>query len=448
MVSGGEAADALAVTAATLGERLRLLRRSAGLTQSELAAGRVSKEYISQVEHGKTKPSRKMLELFAERLGVDTGYLAVGISSAEYGRAESILAAAEALAANHDDDAAVPQFRRAAALVAPSTAPELALRATRGEVWSLLELGRLAEAEPLLDHAAAVADGKMFSDTDRGDIAFCRGVCRYRQSRITEAISLLDSALRLADRSPVPSDGLRSDVYHWRSRCYRRHSDWDSARSDIDHAIELAEAIGDRRRAALAYFQASLVAEREGRWILARSQAETAKALFEELGDGANVGRLLNNLAGLNHLLGNSERAITLLRESYEAAVETGLEPDAGHVMCSLAEIFLDQGQFEAAERDARKALVLLADRTDYLHEIGITQLTLARALTGQDKVDEAERFINAAETSFGKIDSTSHQATAWIARGELLERRGDIREAAAVYRRAAVGFQQQPPLT
>ena len=87
----------------------------------------------------------------------------------------------------------------------------------------------------------------------------------------------------------------------------------------------------------------------------------------------------------------------------------------------------------------------MLADRSDYLHEIGITQLTLGRALIGQGKLEDAEQLIDAAETSFREIDSTSHQATGWIARGELLERRGDVQQAAAFYRRAAVAFQDQP---
>ena len=43
--------------AARLGERVRALRVGAGLTQSELAEGRYSKEYISQIERGKTRPT-------------------------------------------------------------------------------------------------------------------------------------------------------------------------------------------------------------------------------------------------------------------------------------------------------------------------------------------------------------------------------------------------------
>ena len=53
-----------------LGERLRQLRVSAGLTQTELAGDRFSKEYVSQIERGKTRPTRETVEWLAHRLGV------------------------------------------------------------------------------------------------------------------------------------------------------------------------------------------------------------------------------------------------------------------------------------------------------------------------------------------------------------------------------------------
>jgi Mor family transcriptional regulator len=63
------------------------------------------------------------------------------------------------------------------------------------------------------------------------------------------------------------------------------------------------------------YFHASIVAERQGKWVLARNYAEQAKAQFEENADRATVGKLLNNLGGLNFLLGKPEEAVRQLVE-------------------------------------------------------------------------------------------------------------------------------------
>src|SRR5213082_4140801 len=80
-----------------LGERLRQLRVSAGMTQTELAGDRFSKEYVSQIERGKTRPTRETIEWLAERLGVDAGFLANGVSADERTRLDAALARAEAM---------------------------------------------------------------------------------------------------------------------------------------------------------------------------------------------------------------------------------------------------------------------------------------------------------------------------------------------------------------
>ena len=72
-----------------VGERVRALRVAAGLTQTELAGERFSKEYVSQIERGKTRPTPQTLAWIAERLGVDTSYLETGQTWDEYAEVEA-----------------------------------------------------------------------------------------------------------------------------------------------------------------------------------------------------------------------------------------------------------------------------------------------------------------------------------------------------------------------
>src|SRR5213595_4024298 len=78
-----------------LGERLRQLRVAAGITQTELAGDRFSKEYVSQIERGKTRPTQETIEWIAARLGVDASFLASGVSADERARVEASLIRAE-----------------------------------------------------------------------------------------------------------------------------------------------------------------------------------------------------------------------------------------------------------------------------------------------------------------------------------------------------------------
>src|SRR3954451_2600738 len=95
-----------------VGERLRQLRVAAGLTQTDLAGDRFSKEYISQIERGKTRPTAETVEWLALRLGVDSGFLASGVSVDARAKAEAILARADVLLQEHRFDEAIEEYTR------------------------------------------------------------------------------------------------------------------------------------------------------------------------------------------------------------------------------------------------------------------------------------------------------------------------------------------------
>src|SRR4051794_27413151 len=310
------------VGANRLGDRVRQLRVSAGLTQTDLAGTRLSKEYVSQIERGKTRPTRETIEWLAQQLGVDADFLQNGVSTDERSRVETLLARAEALSKGHRCDEALEQVEEARMAVMVTGAPELEVRLLAVEAWARQDIGEVRDAIELLARARSLAEGQRFSDVDRADILFRLGVCRYKLSSIATAIALFDEALTLAERSGLPCDLLRSDILHWRSRCRRRQRDYEAAREDVERALELAEGLEDRRMTADVYFQASLIAEREGHWITARGYAERARALFEEVDDHANVGRLLNNLGGLNYTLGRPDDAVRYLKDAFKVLID------------------------------------------------------------------------------------------------------------------------------
>src|SRR5438093_1911169 len=111
-----------------LGERLRALRIAAGLTQTDLAGGRFSKEYISQIERGKTRPTEATTAWLAERLDVDSTFLSLGVSTEERTRAEALLARGEALSETHRYGEAIETFREARPAAERTGAPTLELR--------------------------------------------------------------------------------------------------------------------------------------------------------------------------------------------------------------------------------------------------------------------------------------------------------------------------------
>src|SRR5579875_2611494 len=408
---------------ASLGERLRRLRVERGLTQQELAGDYCSKEYISQIERGRTRPTAETVQRLAERLGVDAAYLERGVSSADYERAEALVARVETLVSAKRYREAIDA---AADVAVQPEAPELELRA----------------ALERFERARELASSPGLGPLELAEALFRLGCCRYKLSSIGIATSLFDEALALVEASDLPADRLRVDILGWRSRCHRRQRDWVSARDDVERALELSQALDDPELEANTLFQASLVCHREGNWFRARRLAEQARALYEQLDDRVNVGRQLNNLGGFEFVLGNTEKARRRLRQAYAVACDVGSTPDAAQALCSLAEVELAEGRYQEAEEHARESLALLGDRADFLDVAGTAQLRLGKALLAQGCLDEAEEVLAAAERVISQLSSASHLAAVWSVQGELALARDDPAEAARLYRRATETLQ------
>src|SRR3954453_2516753 len=147
-----------------LGERLRQLRVAAGLTQSELAGERFSKEYVSQIERGKTRPTRETIEWVAARLGVDPGFLANGVATDERGRLEGALARAEALIESLQNDEAAAEYESLVPAARATGVPELAVRALVGAGRTQMRTGAVRQALVLLNEARDIVEAGSFSD--------------------------------------------------------------------------------------------------------------------------------------------------------------------------------------------------------------------------------------------------------------------------------------------
>ena len=426
----------------TLGQRVRQARVARGLTQSELADSRFSKQYVSQIERDQLRPTEATLRWIADRLEVDTQFLATGVDGRELERVESVVARGEAALEAHDYGEAITLLAGIIESLPAEAASDLELRALLAESWARMYIGEMREALPLLTRARELVEDPVFSDVDRAEVLFRLGCCRYRLASVTTALALFNEALDLAERSGIPCDRLRSRIFGWRSRCYRRQRDWEAAREDVERALELAEALDDRRATADAYFLGALVSERRGQWVAARSYAERAKVLYEEIDDRANTGKLLTTLGGLTFLLGKPDESIPLFKQAFAVALEVGSDADAAQAVSSLAQVHLRTGQLELAEQQAGHALDLLADRVDFIDEIGNAQLVLGRSLLEQGRLEEAEEKFRAAEESFAQLSSASHKAAAWTAQAELAVRRGEKEGAIQLYQRAVEALQ------
>jgi tetratricopeptide (TPR) repeat protein len=350
--------------------------------------------------------------------------------------AESDLAAAEALLEAHRFVEAADALRAVWDDVRQD-AP-LALRQRLALAWADLYLGELDEAGQLLGQAEAIVRSPRFDAADRANVLFRRGCVALKQGDRAEATELFTRALDMNARAPLPRDGVAARAHEWRSRCHLAQHDWEAARRDVDRALELAEVAGDVEAQANALFQASIVAERRKQWLLARCHAEQALELYRRLGKTLSAARVLNNLGGIQFLLGDADAAEQSLLAAVEHAADAQSDADLAQAVNSLAQVYLRTGRPLEARARALRAVELLDGRTDFLDELGNAQLVVAGSFDVEGELDAAATWLDEAEATYERLDSASHLAAVWIARGDLARAQGDADTAADLYRRAA----------
>lgn len=350
--------------------------------------------------------------------------------------AEAELTQAEALVEGHRYAEATDALR--ALWEDVRTDPALALRQRLALAWAELYLGDLDEARELLGHAEAIVQSPRFDAADRADVLFRRGCVALKHGDRADATALFTRALDSNARAPQPREGLAARTHEWRSRCHVAQRDWDAARRDVERSLELAEAAGDTEAQANALFQASIVAERQKHWLLARYHAEEALTLYRRLGKTLSAARVLNNLGGIQFLLGDSDAAEQTLLEAIEAASEISSDADLAQAVNSLAQVYLRTGRPLEARARALRAVDLLEARTDFLDELGNAQLVVAGSHRMEGELDAAAEWLDRAEATYVRLGVASHLAAVWVARGDLARELGDVDAAADLYRRAA----------
>lgn len=157
--------------------------------------------------------------------------------------------------------------------------------------------------------------------------------------------------------------------------------------------------------------------------------AEQALAIWKEAGDRFNQGWALNSMGAHAYWEGRWHDALDLYRRSVDIHARIGNDIDAGLASCNIAEILIDQGRLDAAER-----MLLRTRRTwracGFAHGIPLATRHLGRvALRRGDPTLAEHHFLEARATlqSNGMVTKVA-EVDLWRAECRLVE--GDVAAA------------------
>ncbi|WP_093480467.1 MULTISPECIES: helix-turn-helix domain-containing protein [unclassified Streptomyces] len=423
---------------AELGSRIRRQRRLRRMSQTDLAGSDLSHSYISLLESGKRTPSEEVLRRIAARLECDPGYLLECLASEPPGNLEVEISYAEMSLANGEPEAALTTFLAAREKAGDGGPAEVRSAVGFGVARSLEALGRLEEAlveyerlrEAGTDHqgqpASAVADLTVV-------IALCR--CYRELGDLAHAVELAESKLADLQRLEIPPSVTAIELMSTLVGLYSERGDLNRAGYLAARAIEEAEQLTDSRARGAAYWNASLVAHRNGRAADALTFVRKALALYAEGEDQRAMARLRNAYAVvlLDAETPDAAAAKQQLTLAEQELDRHGSTVDQAYCQTAMARADLALDDSAAAADRARSALNLLG--TGHRLQSARALLVLARAELRQGHAERARAACERAALSLEASEATRQAGFAWAELAETQQASGDERGSLASYR-------------
>jgi tetratricopeptide (TPR) repeat protein len=430
--AGVKEPQAVAINPAIIGERVRIARMAANLTQQELAGNTYSKSYISAVERGKMTPSFQALRLLAERLGrsisyflgegdldlqalVGSGTSALALSDEERRQREQearqMLIEAEAWLVKGQAEQAL------AALQVTANAPPAALPLLEQPRWYWLAgwagvwakqypevIGWLERGLELTE--AAQAQAPTMQKARLGEMAerirMFLGVCYYDQGHPAKALAYHLRCLAAMTNGTVTDPELKLAIYKALGNDTSLLGRQDEAIDFYQRACKLAEDMNDPRQRGLAYWGLGLTYKASGDFVRAETAFRHAVDIFERL----------DNMQFSSQL----------------------------HAV--LGQVLTERDAYEQAERHLRLALHG-AERINDEYARGIALGNLAILHLKQGNLDEAITAAQAGASALRQGNSSQTEGQVYQTLAEAYEAKGDAATAEQAYKESIATLMQ-----
>ena len=421
-----------------VGKRLRKLRKEKGLTQTEATGGEYSKEYVSQVELGKTRPSRKAIKLFAKYLDVDESYFETGVDISGHERFENLMANGEVFIEQREFPEALRVLEEARAIGEKAESDDFMWRAEVGRAWALHMSGRQREALAILSEARVYYEDKHADSVELAVVLFRLACGREAVGDLKLALLLLEESTRILNRGAIPSDELRIRILRRMAAIHTGRRDLEAGREMAEASLEIGRRLGDKRAVAEAYWEAALLEERRREFTKATQYALKARDLMVELGDQQETARLLNNLGEIRNLMGKPEEAVQCFEDGLDLLKSVDDPVTRSRLLNGFAETQLALGDIRRALELTNKSLAILEGRDGQGELLGGAHLIRARAFIAQGQLDESHAEADAAKLAFASLERARLTSQASLLEGDILMAERHPEEAAAAYRRSS----------
>jgi tetratricopeptide (TPR) repeat protein len=412
-----------------LGERIRQLRQSRGLTQEQLADGKLTKSFISLLERGTTRPSVNTLLLLAHRLGTSVDALLGSEGHLPAHAAVNLLAlSAKAMRERRMDLAA--KVLAAARVVAESYSLEEPLR----EV-ALQEAQRALEERNYEFAARRVSEGLQLCAPAqdrwrRGRALVLQGRLHLIRRELHEAVTKFEQALTTLRQAKASRDPARSEALIFLGTALAYLGKHDLAMRRYAEAAEAQATRDDPVLRGRAAWGLGLACRRLGDLDRAAKCLNQAREAFEATEELPDLARVLHNLGQLQYEQRRYGEALHHLTHALRVTEQLNLKITRASTLTEIARVHLATNNLEDAAAIAEQAIEAAQDAPDAV-EVAEAKTVLAAACAMDGRVDRAKELMAEAVAAFRSHGA--HERIVQAARdlGEIFMRRGAKADAA-----------------
>lgn len=412
----------------TLGERVRIARREAGLSQAQLAGEELTKGFISQIESGLVRPSIRSLQHIASRLGRSLDYFIADEPLAATKRVTFHRLAAEA-AAERRDWAGSERAAQAGLAVAGDAVE----RATffRLLASAALSLGRREEAfERVTDGLALLDVSKQPLDVAR--LVYVRGLAYGDAGQLVASTEAFETVRDIIERYEILEPRLRARTAVALGTTYRRLGRTTKAIASYETALATASRANEQNLAAQGFMGIAVSHYDAGDLDAAIASYERALDLFERVADTSFELHVRQSLASIHFEQGHVAQARDLADRTIVRAGEVGDDHWGAVARVVRARVLLSEGQTDEAKRTAGQAERVLASVGDQIQRAHALRV-VASASEALGETDHADRAFRQAIELLSSIDDRADLALVASEYAKVLRGRGDIDAAFAM---------------
>lgn len=391
-----------------LGERIRQLRLSRGLSQTELGDGKYSGSYISHIESGRRRPGGDVLAFLADQLGLPVNELDPSDQEAADAEVAALLASARRLLTNLQADSAVHVARQASSLAASQNRDARRWEADYLLASAFMAAGRYEQAAELA--AELAARPVVVAATELRSEARVLAARAYRScGQLAEAT---DQA-RLAVVDAGAEASLQAAALIALIGSLATAARWDEVTPVEDRLRGLIERLDPQNAAKAAW---ALGSSAFARGDLAEGLAWHGRGaeLCDPRQDARAWARLHQSSA---HYLVEMDGDLALAQAHFDLArpivMLVGNPGDIADLRLVQARLLVRQGQHAQAVELLEHLTGEAAILDDVRLEAEIRQ-TLATALLGLDRVAEGRAQLRAAAACFEKAQAPQRALEMW----------------------------------